>query len=179
MPGAGARPEAPPLTRPTPEATREVLGELRRLRRGQGGSHASVWVPDEADAFVWRARVRPAEGSPLAEDLALLGSVTGDDGGGGGGGGGQAEQDEQGGDQGTVLLELRFPPDYPAHPPFVRVLAPRLLMHTGHVTVGGSICAELLTSGGWSAGIKVDTLLETIRLLLVEGGGRVDMRRVP
>ena len=44
--------------------------------------------------------------------------------------------------------------------------------------MGGSICAELLTSGGWSAGIKVDTLLEMIRLLLVEGGGRVDMRRV-
>ena len=34
-----------------------------------------------------------------------------------------------------MLLELRFPPDYPAHPPFVRVLAPRFLMRTGHVTV--------------------------------------------
>ena len=105
MLGVGVRLEAPaqPLTRPTPEATREVLGELCRLRRGQGGSHASVWVPDEADAFVWRARVLPAEGSPLAEDLARLGSVTEDGGGGGGGGGGgQAEQDEQGGDQGTV-----------------------------------------------------------------------------
>ena len=103
MPGVGARAEAPapPSTRPTPEATREVLRELQRLRRGQGGSHASVWVPDEADAFVWRARVRPAEGSPLAEDLALLGSVN-EDGGGGDGGGGQAEQNEQGGGQGTV-----------------------------------------------------------------------------
>ena len=79
--------------------------------------------------------------------------------------------------QGTVLLELRFPPDYPTHPPFVRVLAPRFVMHTGHVTVGGSICTELLTSGGWCAGTKVDTLLEVIRVLLVEGGGRVDMQR--
>ena len=97
--------------------------------------------------------------------MASLGSDVGD-----------GEHDAQ---AGTVLLELRFPPDFPTHPPFVRVLAPRFVMHTGHVTVGGSICAELLTSGGWSAGIKVDTLLETIRLLLVEGGGRVDMRRVP
>ena len=34
-----------------------------------------------------------------------------------------------------MLLELRFPPGDPAHPPFVRVLAPRFLVHTGHVTV--------------------------------------------
>ena len=54
-----------------------------------------------------------------------------DDGGGGLGG----REDGEGGEQGTVLLELRFPPDFPTRPPFVRVLAPRFVMRTGHVTV--------------------------------------------
>jgi ubiquitin-conjugating enzyme E2 Q len=48
-----------------------------------------------------------------------------------------------------VLLEIRFPPDFPWQPPFIRVVAPRFAFHTGHVTVGGSICMELLTSA-WS-----------------------------
>lgn len=151
----------PPSQPPTSEARREVLRELRRLSRDR--SPARVWLPDEADAFVWRAHVRPARDSPLAADLASLGSD-----------GGDGEHDAQ---AGTVLLELRFPPDFPTHPPFVRVLAPRFVMHTGHVTVGGSICTELLTSGGWHAGTNVDTLLEVIRVLLVQGSGRVDMRR--
>jgi hypothetical protein len=33
----------------------------------------------------------------------------------------------------------------------VRVIRPRFAFHTGHVTVGGSICIELLTSSGWCA----------------------------
>jgi hypothetical protein len=33
----------------------------------------------------------------------------------------------------------------------VRAIRPRFAFHTGHVTVGGSICIELLTSSGWCA----------------------------
>ena len=33
----------------------------------------------------------------------------------------------------------------------MRVIRPRFAFHTGHVTVGGSICIELLTSSGWCA----------------------------
>jgi hypothetical protein len=33
----------------------------------------------------------------------------------------------------------------PFSPPFIRVVEPRFAFHTGHVTIGGSICMELLT----------------------------------
>ena len=137
-------PAAPPP--PTAEAPREVLRELRRLRRDGNlapAAETAIWVPDEADVFVWRARVRPAAGSALAIDLALLSppltagvrSGVTEDGGDGGGGGGGGLGGGESGEQGTVLLELRFPPDFPTRPPFVRVLAPRFVIHTGHVTV--------------------------------------------
>jgi len=154
LPPPTGLPAAPPP--PTAEAMREVLRELRRLRRdgnlssdgnlAPAAAETAIWVPDEADVFVWRARVRPAEDSALAADLALLpppltarvrNGVTEGGGGGGGGRGGGLGGGEggEGGEQGTVLLELRFPPDFPTRPPFVRVLAPRFVMRTGHVTV--------------------------------------------
>lgn len=36
-------------------------------------------------------------------------------------------------------------------PPFVRVVRPRFQFRTGHVTIGGSICMELLTLSGWNS----------------------------
>ena len=29
------------------------------------------------------------------------------------------------------------------------MIKPRFKLHTGHVTIGGSMCTELLTPGGW------------------------------
>jgi len=42
-----------------------------------------------------------------------------------------------------VELEMRFSEHYPFRPPFVRVVRPRFKFHTGHVTIGGSICMEI------------------------------------
>ena len=50
-----------------------------------------------------------------------------------------------------VELEVKFPATFPFEPPFVRVLLPWFKMHSGHVTVGGSICMEFLTASGWSS----------------------------
>ena len=47
-------------------------------------------------------------------------------------------------------MHVVFPPDYPFAPPFIRVLRPRFAYRTGHVTLGGSICTQLLTRSGWS-----------------------------
>jgi len=51
--------------------------------------------------------------------------------------------------------------DYPVDPPFVRVVRPRFAFHSGHVTIGGSICMELLTRSGWS---PCASSLQTTRL---------------
>lgn len=46
-----------------------------------------------------------------------------------------------------VVMEMRFGPDYPMSPPFVRVIRPRFLSFMqgggGHVTAGGAICMEV------------------------------------
>ena len=77
----------------------------------------------------------------------------------------------------VVLLELSFPKDTPHSPPFVRVVRPRFVYHTGHVTIGGSICTEMLTAAGWRE-MSVETLLRTICLLLAdaEPAARVQMK---
>jgi ubiquitin-conjugating enzyme E2 Q len=50
----------------------------------------------------------------------------------------------------SVVMEMRFGPDYPMSPPFVRVIRPRFLGFQvgggGHVTAGGSICMEVSTT---------------------------------
>jgi len=47
----------------------------------------------------------------------------------------------------SVVMEMRFGPDYPMSPPFVRVIRPRFLSFMqgggGHVTAGGAICMEV------------------------------------
>ena len=47
-----------------------------------------------------------------------------------------------------VTVEVRFPLSYPSLPPFVRIITPRFAFHTGHITVGGSVCAEFLITTG-------------------------------
>ncbi|KAJ5668059.1 uncharacterized protein N7477_006629 [Penicillium maclennaniae] len=70
----------------------------------------------------------------------------------------------------SVILELRFPPNYPIDPPFVRVIRPRFLEFQagggGHITPGGAMCMELLTSTGWSAVTCIESLLLQIRLAI-------------
>ena len=74
----------------------------------------------------------------------------------------------------AVVLELIFPPHYPRAPPFVRVVRPRFKFHTGHVTVGGSICTPILTSEAWRADMSGEALLLMLHSTLSDGGARVD-----
>ena len=56
--------------------------------------------------------------------------------------------------------------DYPARPFFLRVVTPRCVWYTGHVTAGGSICIETLTlSGGpngWTSALCVESVLNLV-----------------
>jgi len=73
-----------------------------------------------------------------------------------------------------IKLEILFGPSYPFDPPFVRIVRPRFQYRTGHITLGGSICMELLTKQGWSPTYSIETLFVHIKALIVEGGGQLD-----
>ncbi|KAL1986209.1 hypothetical protein VTN96DRAFT_6724 [Rasamsonia emersonii] len=70
----------------------------------------------------------------------------------------------------SVVLEMRFPKDFPMSPPFVRVIRPRFLEFQrgggGHVTAGGALCMELLTNSGWSPASSIESVLLQVRLAL-------------
>lgn len=70
----------------------------------------------------------------------------------------------------SVVLEMRFPSEFPMAPPFVRVIRPRFLAFLqgggGHVTAGGAMCMELLTNSGWSAVASIESVLLQVRLAI-------------
>ena len=71
-------------------------------------------------------------------------------------------------------LEYTFSDDHPYSPPFVRFITPRFIFKTGNVTLGGSICMELLTKQGWGATNSVENVLRQIILQLQLGEGVID-----
>jgi len=76
----------------------------------------------------------------------------------------------------AIVMHISFPSDYPFSPPFCRIIRPRFEFHTGHVTIGGSICMELLTRKGWSPENTVEALCMSIRSTWLAGGARLDTR---
>ncbi len=70
----------------------------------------------------------------------------------------------------NIHLEVRFENSFPLSPPFVRVIKPTFKRLTGHVTQGGSICAEILTNQGWSPATSMESLLITIKAIISEDG---------
>ena len=53
-------------------------------------------------------------------------------------------------------------------------MRPKFKFLTGHVTVGGSICMELLTNSGWRSTNDIESILIQIRAEMSEGGARVE-----
>ncbi|KAJ5738382.1 hypothetical protein N7493_001537 [Penicillium malachiteum] len=70
----------------------------------------------------------------------------------------------------SVVMEIRFPPQFPMEPPFVRVIRPRFMEFTagggGHITAGGAMCMELLTSSGWSPVASIESVLLQVRMAI-------------
>jgi ubiquitin-conjugating enzyme E2 Q len=73
----------------------------------------------------------------------------------------------------SVELEMTFPEQYPFSPPFVRVVRPRFKRQTGFV-MNGALCMELLTSDGWNPVNDIESVIVSIRSLLVVGEGRLE-----
>lgn len=59
----------------------------------------------------------------------------------------------------SVDFEIEYPEGYPFSPPFVRVVYPRFKYQTGHITIGGSICNQLITKSGWSPALAFENVL--------------------
>jgi ubiquitin-conjugating enzyme E2 Q len=78
----------------------------------------------------------------------------------------------------NLEYEVIFPENYPHDPPFIRVVQPRFAFHTGHVTIGGSICMESLTPSGWSSARSVESYFVEIISLLDEGKARLDLTHI-
>ncbi|CAG7554842.1 unnamed protein product [Fusarium equiseti] len=72
----------------------------------------------------------------------------------------------------SIVVEVRFGASFPISPPFVRVIRPRFVPFAqgggGHVTMGGSICSELLTNSGWSPALSLEKVFLEVRMNLCE-----------
>jgi ubiquitin-conjugating enzyme E2 Q len=71
-----------------------------------------------------------------------------------------------------IELEMSFPDQYPFEPPFVRVVRPRFKKQTGFV-MHGALCMELLTKDGWNPVNDIESVIVSIRSLMVVGDGRL------
>ncbi|RDX46333.1 hypothetical protein OH76DRAFT_1407058 [Lentinus brumalis] len=70
----------------------------------------------------------------------------------------------------SLVFEIRFPAGFPHAPPFFRILKPRFLGFSqgggGHVTLGGSMCMDLLTADGWLPSYSISAILLQIKLAI-------------
>lgn len=73
-----------------------------------------------------------------------------------------------------VEIEINFDDNYPYSPPFVRVVSPRFMYQTGHITSKGALCMEILTPQKWSPAYSIESLLVQIKSTITEGGAKID-----
>lgn len=164
---------AAPAPDATPAATQAIVKEYRKIQKeistatgGAGGRHPTtgsfltniaIDIPDEGNFYTWHVRLfqNVFSSSPLFKDL-----------------GDWARLKKQ--ETPHILLEVTFSGRFPFQPPFIRVVYPMFAFHTGHVTIGGSICMELLTESGWSPANSIEMVLVQIVHAIMEGGGRID-----
>ncbi|KAK5660918.1 hypothetical protein OQA88_12291 [Cercophora sp. LCS_1] len=152
-----------------PMATKALSADIKRMQKLQSTTplHELGWYMDFEEVtnlFQWIVEFHSFDPSlPLANDMKRLGAT-------------------------SIVFEFRFGKDFPISPPFVRVIRPRFLPFMqgggGHVTAGGAMCMELLTSTGWSPANSMESVLLQVRLALcsqdpkparlLDGSGRSD-----
>jgi len=136
-------------------ATDRLIKDLNALVRSNSSSFGYSAYPIGDNLYHWEVKLFGFDSkSGLAKDLASLKSK------------GKSED--------FVRLEMKFPAEYPFMPPFIRVVRPRFQFHTGHVTIGGSICMQLLTRTGWLPSNDIESILVQIRTEMVLGNARLD-----
>ena len=134
--------------------TKLIAREYVRFVKQGSVEGLSVSLPDEGDVYRWECAMRPPADTPLARELSAF-----------------AEKHKR---PETVQMEIHFTDSFPNEPPFIRIVSPRFAFHSGHITMGGSICTELLTTSGWSPAYTLESVLVDIRATIVQGDGRLD-----
>ena len=172
----GSMPEAAKAGQPPWQhlsGIKRITSEFKHLHRSVQNGQASqlsnlILVNDEVTQ--WRFELKNFDDSVVAghqlnQDLQQLKS--------------QHRQD-------FLLMEVTFPQAYPQEPPFLRVVSPRCVWYTGHVTAGGAICLEVLTNTGsansWRSDYCAESIVqisitnmlhcESVTIRTASGGGR-------
>jgi ubiquitin-conjugating enzyme E2 Q len=128
---------------------RRLAQDLYRIMSQDTEAAGFDLEPVGDDMGKWRIRVfRFDKDSNLAKDMLVLGIP-------------------------HIELEMSFPEHYPFEPPFVQVLRPRFKRQTGFV-MSGAICMELLTRDGWNPVNDIESVIVSVRSLLVVGDGRLE-----
>lgn len=143
---------------PVPEwansnSTKRLASDIKHMQKVQASTplHELGWYIDfdkVDNMFQWIVELHSFDPSlPLAQDMKKAG-VT------------------------SIVLEVRFGREYPFSPPFLRVIRPRFLPFAsgggGHVTIGGAVCLELLTSTGWSPVTSMEAVFLSVRMAMSE-----------
>jgi len=138
----------------TGKATERILSEFKQITKSDPEKNGYSVEPIDDNMYKWELKLFNFDKTdPLAQDMAHL----------------KIKQ---------ILLHIVFPSSYPFYPPYIRVIKPRFQFRTGHVTIGGSICMEILTNSGWSPATSIESIIVSIRAQLVAGGARLDPARL-
>jgi len=124
-----------------------LISDLKNLYRENTKRHGFEAIPkvDETSGlenlYEWEVRLFDFEGN-LAKDLKEYQKKSG---------------------KGYITINMKFSKDYPAKPPFIRIVEPRFQFRTAHVTLGGAVCMEVLTLTGWKPILDVLSVILMLR----------------
>jgi len=134
-------------------AQKRLMSDFRKIQKCSQ-EHIKINLRDEENLAIWDIMLTGfVPGSRIENDMANYGYTSG------------------------LHMEVRFPEDFPNHPPFIRVISPRFEVMTGHVTSGGSICMEVLTNQGWRPTYCLENLMIDIQQMIIDGKGGLDATR--
>ena len=139
---------------PRSPAALRLISDLKEIMKSDSKQLGFSTTPVGNDLFNWEVHLFGFEkGTPMFNDMQQYKKNSGKD---------------------YVLMHVSFPEDYPNNPPFVRVVEPRFKFHTGRVTVGGSLCADILTMESWNPLYDIQSLMVNITSEILNGNPRLD-----
>ena len=139
---------------PKTGAAKRLLSDLLEIMKTDPKEIGFSTAPIANDIFNWEVQLFGFDkGSDMGKDLEKYEKLTG---------------------RNYVQMIVSFPPDYPNIPPFVRVVQPRFMYQTGRITIGGSICTDILTMESWNPMYDIQSLMINIFTEIIDGKPRID-----